>query len=88
MKICKIAGIPVQRYTNRSDIPGGSTLGNLSSEKVSINTIDIGLAQLAMHSAYETAGSQDTLFLCRAAEAFYNTELTAASDGVWRLCHY
>lgn len=88
LKICKIAGIPFQRYTNRSDIPGGSTLGNLSNEKVSINTIDIGLAQLAMHSAYETAGSRDTLSLCRAAEAFYNTELTVAADGIWRLCHY
>lgn len=54
-KICDDAGIPYQEYVNRSDMPGGSTLGNLSSEQVSINTIDIGTAQLAMHSAYETA---------------------------------
>jgi aspartyl aminopeptidase len=55
-------------------MPGGSTLGNLSSEKVSVNTADIGLAQLAMHSAYETAGAKDTTYMIRLAREFYNTE--------------
>ncbi len=83
--ICKKAGVPVQKYVNRSDIPGGSTLGNLSAEQVSINTVDIGLAQLAMHSAYETGGSRDTEYLCRAARAFYNTTIIARQDGEYRI---
>lgn len=84
-KICKTAGVPVQAYVNRSDVPGGSTLGNLSTEKVSVNTADIGLAQLAMHSAWETAGSKDTAYLCRAIQAFYSTSLTAQEDGVYQI---
>ena len=63
--VCKNAGVPYQMYANRSDIPGGSTLGNLSNEKVSLNTADIGLAQLAMHSSYETAGSRDTEYMVK-----------------------
>jgi aspartyl aminopeptidase len=70
-KLMKTAGIPLQFYVNRSDIPGGSTLGNLSCERVSIPTVDIGLAQLAMHSAWETAGSEDTLHLIHAVTSFY-----------------
>lgn len=52
-------GIPHQDFYNNSDVNGGSTLGNLSSQKVSIRTCDIGMAQLAMHSPYETAGVKD-----------------------------
>ena len=83
--ICEQAQVPLQEYTTRSDVPGGSTLGNLSTEKVSINTADIGLAQLAMHSSYETVGSMDTQYLCQAAQAFYDTCLTAAADGVYQI---
>ena len=54
--ICEEAGVPVQHFANRSDQPGGSTLGNISNTHVSMETVDIGLAQLAMHSVYETAG--------------------------------
>ncbi|MBO5363857.1 MAG: M18 family aminopeptidase [Clostridia bacterium] len=83
--LCQKAAVPVQNYVNRSDIPGGSTLGNLLSEKVSINTADIGVAQLAMHSAYETVGAKDTIYLCKAIEAFYNLELICEEDGSYRL---
>lgn len=58
------AGIKFQEFHNRSDIPGGSTLGNLSANQVPVCTADIGIAQLAMHSAYETCGIADV-------EAFY-----------------
>ena len=68
---CERAGVPVQHFSNRADIPGGSTLGNLSNAHVSLNTVDIGLAQLAMHSAYETAGTKDLDYLIRAMEAFW-----------------
>lgn len=72
--ICKKADIPYQRYANRSDMPGGSTLGNLSNEKVPLVTADVGLAQLAMHSAYETAGSDDTEYMVKFTEELYKTE--------------
>ncbi len=69
--ICKKAEVPYQSYANRSDIPGGSTLGNISTAHVSIDTVDIGLAQLAMHSAYETAGAKDVAYLVKALTAFF-----------------
>lgn len=74
--VCEKADIPYQLYANRSDMPGGSTLGNLSDEKVSINTADVGLAQLAMHSAYETAGTKDTECMIKFIKKFYETQLT------------
>ena len=52
--ICQEAGVPVQRYSNRADLPGGSTLGNISTAHLSVPTVDIGLPQLAMHSVCET----------------------------------
>ena len=69
--ICRKAGVPVQVFTNRSDMAGGSTLGNISNTQVALNTVDIGLAQLAMHSPYETSGVKDTEYLIRAAEEFF-----------------
>lgn len=70
-KICKENDIPCQIYTNRSDLAGGTTLGNLAMAQVSVPTADIGLAQLAMHSAYETGGAQDICYMIRFAKAFY-----------------
>lgn len=63
--------IPYQFFTNRSDMPGGSTLGNISNSHVSIDTVDIGLAQLAMHSNMEMAGSKDFIYMYEALKAFY-----------------
>ena len=61
--LCRQAGVPCQNFANRADIAGGSTLGNISSAHVSIPAADIGLAQLSMHSAFETAGALDTGYL-------------------------
>ena len=72
--ICKKYEIPVQNYTNRSDIRGGSTLGSILNSQISIPTVDIGLPQLAMHSAYETAGSKDFEFMKEFATAFYSNK--------------
>ena len=69
--LCQRAGVPVQTFVNRSDMAGGSTLGNISNTQVALNTVDIGLLQLAMHSPYETAGVKDTGYLIRAAEEFF-----------------
>ena len=70
-RICESAGVPVQYYANRADMPGGSTLGNISNTQVSLNAVDIGLAQLAMHSPFETAGAADTASLVKALTAFF-----------------
>jgi len=65
------AFIPYQSFMNHSDYPGGSTLGNLSNQHISIPTVDMGTAQLAMHSAYETAGVEDAALLYRGMRAFF-----------------
>ncbi|MBQ3864932.1 MAG: M18 family aminopeptidase [Clostridia bacterium] len=74
--LCAKAGIPWQTFANRSDIRGGSTLGNLSTSQLSIHGADIGLPQLAMHSSYETAGARDTEYAVRLFETFYSTLLS------------
>ena len=70
--ICEKADVPVQFFANRSDEAGGSTLGNILMAQVSMNTVDIGLPQLAMHSALETAGAKDLDYLIRALSVFYS----------------
>ena len=70
-ELCTKAGVPYQTFVTRSDIAGGSTLGNISNTQVPMNTVDIGLPQLAMHSPYETAGVKDTEYLVRAAEELF-----------------
>lgn len=69
--ICKEQGVPCQNFANRADVAGGSTLGNISSAHVSIPAADIGLAQLAMHSALETAGVKDTEYLVRLCQGLF-----------------
>ena len=84
-KICASVAVPVQSFANRSDMAGGGTLGNISATRFSVNTVDIGLAQLAMHSSYETGGSYDTLYLERAAAEFFRTKITRTPDGGYEL---
>lgn len=73
--LCEQNGIAHQIFVNHSDVPGGSTLGNLSAQQVSIPTADIGAPMLAMHSPYETTGARDTDALVRLMQAFYATDL-------------
>lgn len=73
--VCSSANVPVQFFSNRSDMAGGSTLGNLSNQQASMNAIDVGIAQLAMHSCYETCGSRDTAYLIQALTEFYNSDI-------------
>ena len=80
-EILKKNNIPYQAYVNRSDIPGGSTLGNLLNRQLSVNTIDIGAPQLSMHSSYETGGIKDTLYLTDAIKTFYSTKISADKNG-------
>lgn len=83
--LCESNDIPVQVFTNRSDSRGGSTLGNVSNAHVSLNTVDIGLAQLAMHSCYETAGAKDTKHLIDAMTIFYSKTFRVGAGGSFEL---
>ena len=83
--ICEKAGVKVQTFTNRADEAGGSTLGNLQSHSLPIPMADIGLPQLAMHSAVETAAVSDAEAMVRAVAAFYRVHLRALGDGVYTL---
>ena len=84
-KICAGAGVPVQSYCNRADIPGGSTLGRVSLAQVAVPSVDIGLAQLAMHSCMETAGVQDAAYMVDAMAAYYGSALELPADGAYQL---
>ena len=75
----------MQAFTNRADEPGGSTLGNLLSHSLPIPMADIGLPQLAMHAAVETAAVADVNAMIRAVAAFYRVHLRALGDGVYTL---
>ena len=83
--ICEKAGVPYQTFANRSDMLGGSTLGNISQSQVALNTVDIGLPQLAMHSPYETAGAKDTAFLVEAAKVLFSSSVEGTGDGNYKL---
>lgn len=78
-KICAKADVPLQIFHNRADIKGGSTLGYISMNHVSVPSVDIGLAQLAMHSSYETAGVKDPFYLAKVMETFFGS--TLETDG-------
>ncbi|MBR5470825.1 MAG: M18 family aminopeptidase [Oscillibacter sp.] len=80
-EVCAAAGVTVQRYSNRADLPGGSTLGNISTAHLSVHSVDIGLPQVAMHAAYEVAGTQDTEDLVRVMTAYYSRSFRMNADG-------
>ncbi len=80
-EILNKAKVDYQVFTNRSDLRGGGTLGNISTSHVSIKSVDIGLAQLAMHSCYETAGSKDADSMIKAITAFYKTVIKVNKGG-------
>ena len=83
--ICEKAQVPYQDFLNRSDMLGGSTLGNISNMQVALNTADIGVAQLAMHSPYETGGVKDTYYLQKMAETFYSLSIRTLEDGHYEI---
>ena len=81
-KICKNSDVKVQYFRNRADKLGGSTLGSISTTKVSVSTNDIGIAQLAMHSAVETASVSDVLEMKKALTAFYGARLEKNAEEI------
>ena len=80
-KLCDRAGVLTQTYFNNSRLPGGSTLGNISGSHISIPAVDIGLAQLAMHSPYESAGARDIKYMTEAVKYFYKSRIVMLKDG-------
>ncbi len=83
--LCQKAGVPLQHFSNRSDMVGGSTLGNIAMSQVSVNAIDIGLPQLAMHSAYETSGTKDLSYLIAACKALYSCHIEQTETGSYAI---
>ena len=83
--ICQEADVPCQTFANRSDMLGGSTLGNIAQSQVALNTVDIGLPQLAMHSPYETAGAKDTAYLIAAAKVLFSSSVEGTGNGNYKL---
>lgn len=75
------AGVPLQYFANRSDKVGGSTLGNIAMAQVSLNCADIGLAQLAMHSCYETAGAADTAHMVNLMTELFSSHFHETASG-------
>ena len=69
------SSVKFQDFTNRSDLRGGSTLGNLSNNQISINSVDIGIAQLAMHSCNELCGVEDVEMMAKLAQAFFSSKV-------------
>ena len=83
LSVCEAAGVPVQTFANRSDMAGGSTLGNLSNTQVSMHGVDVGLPQLAMHSSYETCAACDVKLSIDALKAFFDAEIVInGSDSI------
>ncbi|MBR5868336.1 MAG: M18 family aminopeptidase [Clostridia bacterium] len=83
--VCEAAGVPIQHFTNRADKRSGGTLGNIANTQVSVPTIDIGLAQFAMHSSFETAGAKDTEYMAKALATFYSKSITLLPEDGYRL---
>ncbi len=83
--VCAESGVPVQVFANRSDLAGGGTLGSIANTMVPVNTVDIGLPQLAMHSAFETAGAKDLDYLADAMTVYFGKSLRTDAAGEYLL---
>lgn len=79
--LCAKEGVPFQSYANRSDMAGGSTLGNIATTRVSVCSADVGLPQLAMHSAYESAGLKDTAYMIDLCKALFEGSFKECKRG-------
>ena len=72
--ICDKADVPYQDYVSRSDMSSGGTLGAINQSHVGVDSVDIGLAQLAMHSSNELIGTYDVYFMYKSLLEFYQTK--------------
>lgn len=81
-EICKKAKVPFQDYTSRNDMSTGSTLSGLSVRHVSVDSIDVGLPQLAMHSGNEVVGADDTYYIYKVFKKFYDVSIKRNLDNI------
>ena len=80
-EICEKSNVPYQDYTSRNDMATGSTLSGLCIRHVSIDSVDVGIPQLAMHSANELVGTDDTFYLYEAFKKLYSIFVKREHDG-------
>lgn len=81
-EICTNADVPYQDFTCRADMICGATLGGISQSHVGVDSVDIGISQLAMHSANETIGSKDSLYMYKAILEFYNSTINKQKNKI------
>ncbi len=78
--ICADLNIPVQTFVSRNDMPCGTTIGPLVASEIGIRTVDVGVAQFAMHSIRELAGCADAVYFSELLKAFYDSNTVAFTD--------
>lgn len=81
-EICSLAGVSYMKYYNRADQLGGSTLGSIADTKVSVHTVDIGIPQLAMHSASESCAVSDVYAFASAINKFYSSVINIRAEKI------
>ncbi len=81
LTICKNAHVPCQTYQNRADMRGGSTLGSIANTHLGISALDIGIPQLAMHSAVESCAVKDLEYMVNGIRACYEARITKTESG-------
>ena len=79
------AGVKYQKFFNRSDMRSGSTLGVAAAKRLGVSGVDLGIAQLAMHSSYETAACADNAHIVNASRAFFETAIKPDGQGSYRI---
>lgn len=85
LDIAKSINIPIQKFYNKAGAPHGSTLGKFISPETTIACADMGLAQLAMHSGYETCSTKDPIYLKEFMKKVYSSSLKMEKDGNYKL---
>ena len=80
--VCLKSKVPFQDFASRNDMSTGTTLSVLCIRQVSVNSVEVGIPQLAMHSANEIVGSKDMLYLYKALKKFYNVSIKYKFDNV------
>ena len=68
---CARAEVPVQSFVSRNNMPCGSTIGPITATRLGIETVDVGVPQLSMHSARELCGTEDPVWLARALGVYF-----------------